>query len=506
MVIHLSCRLGGSFWTIGLTPREVLRYEGPACSDDEGPSHLHSRPELTSSHRISAGYLIWGPGGFSSVHVVSSQHKNLVVTDFTQRRIALILTSVRFTAVHATKVSPFSMARQWTGGHSAPVLCVGAAAGPEGLLASGAEGGEVTVWNQEGAPLAHLQLRGGEDVTSAVFLPVAPGSLYVSHGEMVTVLDPRSLKGPVQELQVGEDEINGLSLNETGALLAAADDSGAVRVVEVGSGKVSRTLRRHTNICSSVAFRPQRPQSLVSAGLDMQVMLWSLQKARPVWALNLQDAIEEEEGFQQTPGQLFNPPLVHCVSVATCGNVVACAAEDGQVHVLRVGGGPRPEQQTALKAHSQGVSQAHFLNFLPHPYWLATGGNDARVTLWDVSDLGAAEEAKSKPRRRKPRGRSKSKAQATPTPHPQAPPTPQPHPQPQAPPSPVTQPEAEEEDLPQANSADPNSETTPPPGPKLCISHGEKVNWVCPALLKGEPCLLVAGQSSALSVYSLSIL
>lgn len=165
------------------------------------------------------------------------------------------------------------MAQTWSGGHTGPVLCVhsaGAAAGC--LLASGAEGGEVTVWNPEGTPVAQLRLSGGDDVTCAAFSPASPGLLYVSHGEAVSALDPRKLKETVHHLTgVGEDEINGLSFNDTGALLAAGDDSGAVRILEVQSGKVVRTLRRHTNICSSVAFRPQRPQSLVSAGLDMQV-------------------------------------------------------------------------------------------------------------------------------------------------------------------------------------------------------------------------------------------
>ncbi|XP_035239861.1 WD repeat-containing protein 53 isoform X1 [Anguilla anguilla] len=423
-------------------------------------------------------------------------------------------------------VSPYRMARRWTGGHSAPVLCVGAAAGPamgpEGLLASGAEGGEVTVWSQEGAPLAQLRLRAGEDVTSAVFSSAAPGSLYASHGETVSELDPRNLKGPVRELRVGEDEINGLSLNETGTLLAAADDSGAVRVVELHSGKVSRTLRRHTNICSSVAFRPQRPHSLVSAGLDMQLMLWSLQRARPLWVLNLQEVAEEEEGCRQNPGQLFNPPLVHCVSAAACGNVLACAAEDGRVHVVRVGGGSGPERRTALQAHSQGASQAHFLSFLSHPHWLATGGNDGRVALWDVSELAAAAatEGKGKPRgpsrRRGGRGRAKPKAQAQaqaqaqpqPQPQPQAQAQPQPQPQAQPQPQPQAQAQAQQEDQDeeQGTSDEPGPETPPPAGPRLSISHGAKVNWLCPALLKGEPCLLVADQSSALSVYSLSAL
>uniref|UniRef100_A0A4W6CRU7 WD repeat domain 53 n=1 Tax=Lates calcarifer TaxID=8187 RepID=A0A4W6CRU7_LATCA len=230
------------------------------------------------------------------------------------------------------------MARQWSEGHSSSILCVGASVGPEGLLASGSEGGEVTVWSQEGTILGRLTLPGEEDSTSVVFSPAVPGQLYVSHGDTV------SLPG----------------------------------------GKVCRTLRRHTNICSSVAFRPHRPNNLVSAGLDMQVMLWGLQKTRPLWTLNLQDVAEEEDDHQQRPGQLFNPPLAHCVSVASCGNVLACAAEDGRVHVMRIGSGSKLEQQGAVKAHSQGASQAHFVSFLSHPYWLVTGGNDGQVALWDL--------------------------------------------------------------------------------------------------------------------------
>ncbi|KAK6296259.1 hypothetical protein J4Q44_G00339720 [Coregonus suidteri] len=383
--------------------------------------------------------------------------------------------------------------RQWCEGHSTPVLCVGASGGPEGLLASGSEEGEVTVWNQEGAVLASLRLPSGDDVTSAVFSPVTPGLLYVSHGEMVSVLDPRSLKGAVEELQgAGEEEINSLALNEMGSALAVADDSGAVRVLELPGGKVNRTLRRHTNIVSSVAFRPLRPNNLVSAGLDMQVMLWNLQKTRPLWTLNLQEVAEEEEDHQQKAGQLFNPPLAHCVSVATCGNVLACAAENGRVHLMRVGSGSRLDQQGSIKAHSQGASQAHFLSFLPHPYWLATGGNDGMVALWDLSQNPVVTvEDKGKPQavpahRRRPKASAKAKLQS------------------QAKPKSLQA--KEEEEVEEGSSADqsPGTEEALKSGPKLRFSHGDKVNWVCPTLLRGEPSLVVADQSPNLSVYSLA--
>ncbi|XP_059187754.1 WD repeat-containing protein 53 [Centropristis striata] len=379
------------------------------------------------------------------------------------------------------------MARQWSEGHSTSVLCVGASPGPEGLLASGSEGGEVTVWSQEGTIAGRLTLSGEDDCTSVVFSPAAPCQLYVSHGDTVSVLDPRSLKSPVEEFQAaGEEEINALAMNETGSALAVADDSGAVRVLELPGGKVCRTLRRHSNICSSVAFRPHRPNNLVSAGLDMQVMLWGLQKTRPIWTVNLQQVAEDEDDHQQRPGQLFNPPLVHCVSVAGCGNILGCAAEDGRVHVMRIGSGSKLEQMGAVKAHSQGASQAHFISFLSHPHWLVTGGNDGQVALWDLSQHPVVSpEAKTggtaAPRRRS-RNKAKRKEQSQ---------------------DKEKKVETQKEEVEDEAAAGAEEVTEEKSGPRRSISHGDKVNWLCPAVLKGEPSVVVADQSCSLTVYPL---
>ncbi|XP_068567697.1 WD repeat-containing protein 53 [Cebidichthys violaceus] len=384
------------------------------------------------------------------------------------------------------------MARRWSEGHSTSILCVGVSSGPEGILASGSESGEVTVWSHEGTIIGRLTLPGEEDSTSVVFSPAAPGQMYVSHGDAVSVLDPRNLKGPVEEFQgAGEEEINALALNDMGSVLAVADDSGAVRVLELPGGKVCRTLRRHTNICSSVAFRPHRPNNLVSAGLDMQVMLWGLQKTRPLWTLDLQDVAEEEDNHQQRPGQLFNPPLVHCVSVASCGNILGCAAEDGRVHLMRIGSGSKLDQQGAVKAHSQGASQAHFVSFLSHPHWLVTGGNDGQVALWDLSKHPVVTpEAKAITRvtaapRRKCKSKAKRKEQCQ---------------------DKATKVETEKEEVEEEEEVAASAEevTEEKSGPKLSISHGDKVNWLCPAVLKGEASVVVADQSSCLTVYPLS--
>lgn len=219
-------------------------------------------------------------------------------------------------------------------------------------------------------------------------------------------------------------------------------------------------------------------------------MLWGLQKTRPLWTLNLQDVAEEEDDHQQRPGQLFNPPLAHCVSVASCGNILGCAAEDGRMHLMRIGSGSKLEQQGAFKAHSQGASQAHFVNFMSHPYWLATGGNDGQVALWDISKHplvnpeGMAKSQGTAAQHRKGKSKAKKKGQSQDTAK--------------------TQHKVEAEKAEGEGAAGAQEETEENSGPKLRISHGDKVNWLCPALLKGNPSLVVADQSSSLTVYPLS--
>lgn len=145
------------------------------------------------------------------------------------------------------------MAVKWTGGHSSPILCLNAS--QEGLVASGAEGGDLMAWGEDGTPLGHTPFQGANDVTSVLFSPSCPTKLYASHGETISILDVRSLKGSLDPFHVNEEEINCLSLKED--LLASADDSGAIKILDLENKEVSRSLKKYANICSSVAFQPQ---------------------------------------------------------------------------------------------------------------------------------------------------------------------------------------------------------------------------------------------------------
>ncbi|XP_007465930.1 PREDICTED: WD repeat-containing protein 53 [Lipotes vexillifer] len=355
------------------------------------------------------------------------------------------------------------MAVKWTGGHFSPVLCLNAS--QEGLVASGAEGGDLMVWGEDGTPLGHTRFQGADDVTSVLFAPSCPTKLYASHGETISILDVRSLKGSLDDFHANEEEINCVSLNETENLLASADDSGTIKILDLENKKVSRSLKRHSNICSSVAFRPQRPQSLVSCGLDMQVMLWNLQKARPLWITNLQEDETEEMEDPQSPGQLLNPALAHSVSVASCGNIFSCGAEDGKIRIFRVMG-VKCEQELGFKGHTLGVSH---VCFLPESYLLLTGGNDGKIMLWDIgSEVEKKQKSPIKHTHKKKTKRAAYTKQSGNT-----------------------------------HASVAGEDERGKILPKLSIEHGEKVNWLLSTKIKGYQNILVADQTNCISVYPL---
>lgn len=117
-----------------------------------------------------------------------------------------------------------------------------------------------------------------------------------------------------------------------------------------------------------------------------------------------------------------------------------------------------------FQAHSLGVSQ---VLFMPEAYWLLSGGNDGKVLLWDVSsNVGKQQKSPAKSlHRRKAQAAASSRKDG------------------------------------KLNKVASNEH----PGvvPKLTIEHGEKVNWLSCAEIKGSRRVLVADQTSSVSVYPL---
>ncbi|KAH7282814.1 hypothetical protein KP509_35G048700 [Ceratopteris richardii] len=208
------------------------------------------------------------------------------------------------------------------------------------------------------------------------------------------------------------EEINQVAVNQKANYLAAADDSGDIKVIDLEKCRLQRTLRGvHTNICSSVQFHPHRPWELISGGLDSKIVKWDFNKGRPLKILD-----QGVGAAQPGPcGQLFNPPFVHALAIpegkvsGKTSRVLAVARGNGAVeicdvtlekcHTLRSCNYPSQDlrnlgestqleichrEEDAMEGmHLSAVSTITFARFNGSKTYVISGGNDKCIKLWN---------------------------------------------------------------------------------------------------------------------------
>jgi WD40 repeat protein len=93
---------------------------------------------------------------------------------------------------------------------------------------------------------------------------------------------------PLHTYSFNSEEINQVAVNHKGTFLAAADDSGEIKVINLQNHKLFKTLQGvHSNICSSAVFHPRRPWEVVSGGLDSKIVKWDFSRGRPLHVVDL---------------------------------------------------------------------------------------------------------------------------------------------------------------------------------------------------------------------------
>ncbi|ODQ55210.1 WD40 repeat-like protein [Saitoella complicata NRRL Y-17804] len=287
--------------------------------------------------------------------------------------------------------------------HKAPVLSLAFAPSSSDTVASSSEDCTLRLWDLRTEKPVKAWLPntfGADTVTSIVWSERDEGSIWVGCGTRVLGLDVRGGSGmlggkPVVEKEVAGDEINQIALH--GDLIAAADDLGDIYVWDTKADTVSSMKTNHTSIASTLLFIPHKPTpTILSGGLDSQIMHWDLTRKLPKSNLNIRDLIvEAAEG--DASGQMFNPPFVNSLSLNEEGKVWAAAVGDGSVFVGRQGqddgarGGKKRKwneeawEITALggEPHRAGASVVEWAKF--DPTRLVSGGNDGSVRIWDAS-------------------------------------------------------------------------------------------------------------------------
>eukprot|EP00242_Pyramimonas_sp_CCMP2087_P018014 CAMPEP_0198225946 /NCGR_PEP_ID=MMETSP1445-20131203/103204_1 /TAXON_ID=36898 /ORGANISM="Pyramimonas sp., Strain CCMP2087" /LENGTH=206 /DNA_ID=CAMNT_0043905631 /DNA_START=179 /DNA_END=796 /DNA_ORIENTATION=- len=178
----------------------------------------------------------------------------------------------------------------------------------ENLVATGCEDGHIVLYDAVSRkPCQQISEFEGKAVSSLCFSPVHSHVLYAASGSVVSAHDLR-MGGKceaVQRYEYNTDDVNQIVVNRKGTVLAAADDNGEVKVINLEKHNLQKTLSRggHANICSSVQFRPHQPWEVISGGLDSSMVHWDFNAGRVKYRWNMGAEAATEGG-----AQMFNPP------------------------------------------------------------------------------------------------------------------------------------------------------------------------------------------------------
>ena len=158
-------------------------------------------------------------------------------------------------------------------------------------------------------------------VASAIFHAANSDIVYVANENVILAYDLRENLKPVFCLRENSDEINQLCIQ--GDHLASCDDSGEVKIYDLSIRKSFRTLRKkHKNICSTICFRQNTQNELLSGSLDCQLILWNYAKIKVLDTSNTQEIFRAVDG--EKSAYMFNPPLINAIDCSNDGEVLAC--------------------------------------------------------------------------------------------------------------------------------------------------------------------------------------
>lgn len=163
-------------------------------------------------------------------------------------------------------------------GHKAPVTSLDLSSDQQ-LLASAAEDRSVRVWDLRTHKAVHGCTGPFADAVNVVrFNRHNANSVLCCSERSLFELDLRQgmvIREATELMQMGDD-ISSFDVHPKQAgIVAVADDSGVAKVVDVASRRVVKHLHHvHSNICSSVMFRPNAQWELITGAMDGILCHW----------------------------------------------------------------------------------------------------------------------------------------------------------------------------------------------------------------------------------------
>ncbi|HEY9402852.1 MAG TPA: WD40 repeat domain-containing protein [Pyrinomonadaceae bacterium] len=157
----------------------------------------------------------------------------------------------------------------------------------------------------------------------------------------------------------------GLSLSRDGKTLVAAGTDGIIRVWDVASGKVRRTLKGHTNSVYKAEFSPNE-KLIASASRDATVRIWDFATGHELYKLT---------GFNCS---------VKSVAFSPDGKRLAAVGNDGMLKVWDVASGK--ELQSLVHSNSTDVDVSIYsVVFSRDGKKIYAGNGDGTISEWDAA-------------------------------------------------------------------------------------------------------------------------
>jgi hypothetical protein len=253
------------------------------------------------------------------------------------------------------------------------------------LLASASEDCSVRLWDLR----THRAVQGCtgafRDAVNVVrFNRHDPNSLLCSSERSLFEIDLRQgmIIREAQELTQMEDDISSFDVHPKQAgIVAVADDSGVAKVVDIAAKRVTKHLHHvHSNICSSVAFRPNAQWELITGGMDGILCHWDWSRCKVLATIDMATIHHNvADSVAETQSQSLNPPLIH-MAVFLDARYVACVTAAGTLVLQRW---RSTDEYKIIQAHR---GMATVLRPVASQSMCVTAGVDNDIGLWRLKE------------------------------------------------------------------------------------------------------------------------
>jgi WD40 repeat protein len=240
---------------------------------------------------------------------------------------------------------------------------------PDGsLLASADDDKTIMLWDLKDPSHAHKVVKTLEgenghnkEVSAVVFSPDGFWLASASYDKTIRLWNLKAIDSGATSITIEgrNDRVNSVAFSPDGSTLASASTDETVRLD-------SKVLNGHDDFVNSVAFSPDG-STLASASNDKKVRLYNLKVEDPnIASVRL----------------IGHDEWVDSVAFSPNGKILISVADDGMVRIWDLDK-PKTEWKF-LKGHP---GQIYTVAISPN--WLASGGTDKKVRLWNLANLGS---------------------------------------------------------------------------------------------------------------------